>query len=305
MSNIHGFGNVGRSNDPEANRPLLGPGESGAVPFMSSVRQEGDPRKENFGDMLKFACCPTLRWKSFIAIITIFDIVAYIFTLAWDGPDRSSLDFLTPKGNTLELFGERSNPLIRWDYQIWRFLTPIFLHANFLHIFFNMCSQLIFGSQVELMLGFWKIIFFYAATGIGGNLLGSLISSNPAVGASTSIVGFLGLFVAYLIVNWDRLSSEIKCFLGVMIGYIVVMNLLFSVGGDNLKTRVDHAGHLGGLLSGVFIGMWLLEPKGSPAGQYEIKVKKVGYGLTAFFYIVCILCFYLALDIPKPFHYSK
>jgi len=289
-----------RDEEDEAGRPLLGnQGATGNVPFMVTIRQEGDPRKETFTDMMKFACCPTLTWKSFTAFITIVDIVMYIITLSVNGgPNTKCLEFLCPKGITLDQFGERDNSEIKYNYELWRFITPIFLHAHFLHIFFNAASQLMFGSQVELMLGSFRLVVFYILCGVGGNVLGGLITQNPAVGASTSISGFLGLFVAYLILNWKRLSSDTKCFLGIMIGYIVMMNLLLSLGGMNSQSRIDNAGHVGGMLTGVFLGMFILTPRGDPAGPYEQGVRKWGYGLTAVYFITCFLCFFLVLNIP-------
>mmetsp|Transcript_82058 Transcript_82058/g.123208 ORF Transcript_82058/g.123208 Transcript_82058/m.123208 type:complete len:83 (+) Transcript_82058:293-541(+) len=78
------------------------------------------------------------------------------------------------------------------DYQIWRFLTPVFLHANLMHIFSNGVFQLIFGCSLESTIGTYRTIILYFLSGIGGILFSSLINSYISVGASTAIFGILG-----------------------------------------------------------------------------------------------------------------
>jgi membrane associated rhomboid family serine protease len=47
--------------------------------------------------------------------------------------------------------GAKEPHLMRHDYQVWRFITPIFLHAGFFHIAFNLLFQLRFGKTSPLL----------------------------------------------------------------------------------------------------------------------------------------------------------
>jgi len=247
--------------------------------------------------MCRMTCCPSLTLRSFTAIITIVDIVVFIITLTYGIQPNS--DFLTPKYETLDDFGSRIVCKILKQYQLWRFLTPVFLHGNFLHIVFNIMSQLIIGSQVENMMGIPRFILVYFLSGIGGNVLGVLISDSSAVGASTAIVGLLGVFIAYVIVNWNRLDPSIKCFMLCMISFIILINLAFGLGGstDQKESRIDNVGHLGGLLTGVFAGMFLINPLGGAPGLYEKRAKITGVCMTCFFFILCLA---LAFTVKNP-----
>lgn len=81
-------------------------------------------------------------------------------------------------------------------------MTPVFLHGSFQHILYNIVSQLIFGIRLESTIGTPKFIILYFMAGISGNLLSSLVIDFIGVGASTSIFGILGAYLAYIFLNW-------------------------------------------------------------------------------------------------------
>ncbi|HEX8524112.1 MAG TPA: rhomboid family intramembrane serine protease [Tepidisphaeraceae bacterium] len=85
-------------------------------------------------------------------------------------------------------------------FQVWRFITFQFLHANLDHLVFNMLSLFFFGPIVESYLGSRRFIPFYLLSGIGGALMYMLLlllrfqigdPYVPLVGASAGIFGIL------------------------------------------------------------------------------------------------------------------
>ncbi len=52
-------------------------------------------------------------------------------------------------------------------FGIWQFVTHMFMHANFMHILFNMYALWAFGSPLEQMWGSKKFLFFYFSAGLG------------------------------------------------------------------------------------------------------------------------------------------
>src|SRR5690606_8118200 len=74
----------------------------------------------------------------------------------------------------------------------WRYLTSIFMHANFEHLFHNMFMLVVFAPPLERIMRSMRYVGFYLLCGIGGNLLSALISNidgspHIAVGASGAI----------------------------------------------------------------------------------------------------------------------
>lgn len=56
-------------------------------------------------------------------------------------------------------------------FEYWQPLTSMFMHANIMHIAFNMFALYSFGSALEHFWGGKKFLFFYVSCGIGSALL--------------------------------------------------------------------------------------------------------------------------------------
>ena len=61
------------------------------------------------------------------------------------------------------------------DFYPWQFLTYMFMHANFEHIFFNMFALWMFGSAVENAWGTKRFLIYFFVTGIGAALCHYLV----------------------------------------------------------------------------------------------------------------------------------
>lgn len=61
------------------------------------------------------------------------------------------------------------------QFQPYQFITYMFMHGSFRHIFFNMFALWMFGSVLENVWGPKKFLFYYIVTGIGAALIHYLI----------------------------------------------------------------------------------------------------------------------------------
>ena len=267
--------------------------------------------------MFRFSCCPTLKLTSFMTLITIFDIIMFIVVIAIGGTSRGDAsakiykNFLTPNMYYLWLFGDKDAWYMKGVGgfpQIWRFLTPVYLHGGFAHLLSNCVSQLIFGSMIEAIAGFKKTVLIYVVGAIGGNLLGALTSDNVSVGASTAIAALLGAGIGWLILNWKNLESQsdMRCMITCWFSVIIIMNILFGFGAGSStttatsgapKTLIDWYGHLGGFYTGIFIGMAAMTASFNRNVEYEKKVRKLGLGLLIFWFVLGFTLFY---TVRKP-----
>ncbi len=62
------------------------------------------------------------------------------------------------------------------DFHAWQFITYMFMHANFGHLFFNMFALWMFGAAVENYWGTKRFLIYFFITGIGAALTHYLIT---------------------------------------------------------------------------------------------------------------------------------
>ncbi len=147
--------------------------------------------------------------------------------------------------------------------QLWRFLTPMFLHGSIFHIGFNMYALIIIGSELERRFGHWRFLLLYVLGSLGGNVFSFLFSPNPSLGASTAIFGLLGAEMVFFYQNRKLFGSGARRALQ---NVITVAAINFLIG---LSPGIDNWGHLGGLMGGL-IFTWFGGPKLSLQGQYPV-----------------------------------
>lgn len=132
--------------------------------------------------------------------------------------------------------------------QPWTLVTYMFLHAGFLHLFFNMLWLYFFGPRLEAHLGGRSFVALYLLSGIAGGLL-SLPFTPLAriVGASGAIMGVMYGFARY----WPR--ERIMVWFTVLearyaILLFIALDLFAGFGGGG--GNVANFAHLGGVAGG-------------------------------------------------------
>jgi membrane associated rhomboid family serine protease len=128
----------------------------------------------------------------------------------------------------------------------WRMVTSMFLHGGYFHIAVNMYSLYFVGTILEHVIGRWRFLLLYLASGIAGSA-GALVWSplTPTVGASGAIFGILGaLFVL------ERRGAIVT---GGQIAGLIVLNLVITFA---LSSYISVGAHVGGLIGGIVL-MWL------------------------------------------------
>jgi len=128
----------------------------------------------------------------------------------------------------------------------WRLITSAFLHANLIHIAFNMYFLWFVGSAVESALGRGRFIAVYLISGLAGSA-GALVftPTSPTVGASGALFGLLG---AALVLERQR-----SYVLGGSAAALILINLILSFSLSNISV----GGHIGGLIGGILCALVL------------------------------------------------
>jgi membrane associated rhomboid family serine protease len=164
-------------------------------------------------------------------------------------------------------------------FKPWQFLTHMFMHGGWDHLFFNMFALWMFGSILENAWGPKRFLTFYIISGLGAALCHMIILyfntqnlieayhslslmqqqsyeerfyrqlNEPTLGASGAIFGCLAAF-GYLFPNtyiylYFFFPIKAKWFVILYAGFELVMAVQ-NTAGDN----VAHVAHLGGALAG-------------------------------------------------------
>jgi len=131
----------------------------------------------------------------------------------------------------------------------YRIFSSGFLHADLIHVGFNMAMLWILGSQLEPAVGRVRFILLYTAGLVGGSFGVVLVSQTAlTVGASGAVFGLMGAAIAGQRANgtnpWDS-----------GLGGLLMVNLIFTFAIPGISI----GGHLGGLAAGYLAGLMIFE----------------------------------------------
>jgi rhomboid protease GluP len=138
----------------------------------------------------------------------------------------------TPNPFSLALLalGAKWGPAIQAG-EYWRFLTPIVLHGNLLHLAFNSYALFSLGPEAERIFGTRRFLVIYLIAGFAGTLASFILSPGLSIGASASRQQVTQLIT----------MAGINLFLGLTV------------------PTIDNAAHIGGLIAGGAAG-YVLSP---------------------------------------------
>ncbi|KAI0307885.1 hypothetical protein B0F90DRAFT_1930886 [Multifurca ochricompacta] len=134
--------------------------------------------------------------------------------------------------------------------QWWRFITPIFLHAGFIHIALNMLAQVTAAAEIEREMGSGGFFILYFAAGIFGNVLGGNFSlvGVPSVGASGAIFGTLAVTWVDLFAHWKILDRPARRL------FWMIFELIIGIGIGYIPCKLNYLAHIGGFVMGLLVG---------------------------------------------------
>lgn len=133
--------------------------------------------------------------------------------------------------------------------QLWRLLTPAFLHVNLRHLLLNTYALYALGSATEILYGSSAFASIYLSGALGGNVASfcaNASSTRPSVGSSGAVFAL----IAAMCVHLDRNRGPIGPLASENLRLVATATLLNLAGGW-LMPSVDGWAHFGGCLFGV------------------------------------------------------
>lgn len=189
-------------------------------------------------------------------ILIIINVVFYLTLLIFGFFSNLNCDLTICKYIALKPFN-----ILNYSY-FWTFLTSMFMHGSFFHLFANMISLMFLGSFIERIIGRRRYFWFYIISGIIAGAFFVLLSfvfptdiDTFAVGASGAIFGIAGLMVILtpnlpLYVMFIPIPIKAKYAIP---GLLIVLWMI-SVTGN---VPIGNTAHLGGLIAGLAYGFYL------------------------------------------------
>ncbi len=143
------------------------------------------------------------------------------------------------------------NPVSRSDY--WTILSAMFVHANFLHLLFNMITLYFFGTFLLQLIDARTFLLVYFIGGIFGNILFLLIgpTNSLVLGASGAIYALGGV----LVVMRPNLRVYLYFFIPLPLWVVIVFGFLLTAFNSGTAWQA----HLGGLIVGLIAGFFFRE----------------------------------------------
>ena len=134
--------------------------------------------------------------------------------------------------------------------QIWRLFTPMFIHFNALHIFFNMLWLRDLGSMIEGRQSSWHLAILGLAVAAGSNLAQFYITHYPTFGGMSGVVyGLLGYV-------WIRGKLDPASGLYLHRSTVTMMLIWLVACFTGVLGPIANYAHLAGLLMGMAWG-WI------------------------------------------------
>jgi len=156
--------------------------------------------------------------------------------------------------NFLNQYVFRVNDILKGKQYV-RLISAGFLHADLVHLAFNMISFYSFGGILEQVHGSLFLCVVYGVSLLGGNLLSLWLHRNEkyysALGASGAVSGvILSVIVLFP-------SMEVNMFfipIGIPGWLYALVYTIYSIYGMNARTdNIGHDAHLGGAIIGILV----------------------------------------------------
>lgn len=152
-------------------------------------------------------------------------------------------------------WGVKLSERILAGQDLYRLITPVFLHGGIYHLFTNMYSLNNVGPMAQQLFGPGRFLASYLVAGASGNLLSAINSPNPALGASGAVFGVMSSMFVFLARNNWVMGEQ-----GEAYSSAITQTLLINLVMGAINPMVDNWGHIGGAIGGAAMS-WYFGPR--------------------------------------------
>jgi len=131
--------------------------------------------------------------------------------------------------------------------ELWRILTPVFIHTTIFHIGFNCAAMYLLGTPIEVLKGPWLLLALALIAGVVSNIV-EYVFSGPWFGGLSGII--------YALFGWLWMQSLFNHTVRVELPkqFVVIMLVWFVICWIGVLGTVANWAHTAGLLTGILFG---------------------------------------------------
>ena len=167
--------------------------------------------------------------------------------------------------------------------QYWRLVTATFLHAGYAHMLINGMGLLVMGQTLERLYGSVRFVLVYVLCGVVAALASMAMARGVMVGASGAIFGLVGMLVVYGFRHRRDVPVRYQAMFGAGLLPLVALNVFMGV----IIPQIDNAAHIGGLLAGAALGLWMRPRTATAPRRYAPHVRRAEFVVAVAAVIAC------------------
>ena len=201
------------------------------------IRITSDINEHNIKDNEKVEKVFKPKYPIITYILILVNVLLYIVPIIYNKQNTVLSNFCIYKDSIL-------------GGEYYRLITGTFLHANLIHLLFNMYALFVLGSQLESFVGKIKFTIIYLFSAVTGSLLSMLFLKNGvSVGASGAVFGLMGALLYF--------GLHYRVYLGSVVRTNILPIIILNLSLGFMLKGVDNWAHMGGLIGGLLINMAL------------------------------------------------
>lgn len=152
-----------------------------------------------------------------------------------------------------------------------RMFTSGFLHADYIHLGFNMYALYLFSNTVLYFFNPFQYLIIYALSLFTGNYLSFLLNKNNAYYSAVGASGAVSGIIYASIILYPDMSLYIFPLPIALPGYVFGIGYLFysMYGMKNQSSNIGHSAHIGGAIAG-YVATIFLAPSVLYTGTLQV-----------------------------------